>query len=225
MTTEGSLDPQQLPDEPQSRHALAAELKQKALAAQQRGELLTAMLHASDALMLYPNEREYLDLVDEIALATQDPLSLVPVATGAVHVATAAVRARIMMMQKDLGGAIELVCEVVDVAPDLDYFDWVRRWLQPQIIDSLGWKSWHRAWCAPASGCSARRPLALRQIIRVSRTSARRRMRSQSSASTSRTSRSSTSAKRRCAAGSVTRTRRWPWRTKACSASPTNGRH
>ncbi len=140
MTTEGSLDPQQLPDEPQSRQALAAELKQKALAARQRGELLTAMLHASDALMLYPNEREYLDLVDEIALGTQDPLSLVPVATGAVHVATAAARARIMMMQKDLGGAIELVCEVVDVAPDLDYFDWVRRWLQPQIIESLGWK-------------------------------------------------------------------------------------
>lgn len=133
------LDPQHLPQRAQERARLAAELKHDALAAQSRGELLTAMLHASDALMLFPNEREYLDLVDGIALATQDPLSLVPVATGSVHVATAAARARILMMQKDLGAAIRIIGQVVEVAPDLAYLEWVRRWLQPQVIQSLGW--------------------------------------------------------------------------------------
>jgi hypothetical protein len=76
------------------------------------------MLFASDALMLFPHECQYLDLSDEIALAAPDPLSTGPVATGAVHVATAAVRiaslgsspsgasglsaTRILMMQKGL---------------------------------------------------------------------------------------------------------------------------
>ncbi len=133
------LDPENLPQQSQERTQVAAELKQKALAAQARGELIAAMLYASDALMLFPNEREYLDLVDEIVVSTNDPLSLVPVATGSVHVATAAVRARILMMQKDLAGAVELIGRVVDVAPDLPYFDWVRRWLQPHIIQGLGW--------------------------------------------------------------------------------------
>ncbi|MBN1609716.1 MAG: hypothetical protein JW940_23995 [Polyangiaceae bacterium] len=134
------LDPQNLPSGAQERARVAAELKRDALAAQARGELLTAMLHASDALMLLPNEREYLDLVDDLALAAPDPLSLVPVATGAVHVATGAARARILMMQKDLRGAVEIIGDIVDVAPDLAYLDWVRRWLQPHVIQALGWE-------------------------------------------------------------------------------------
>jgi tetratricopeptide (TPR) repeat protein len=133
------LDPENLPSEAQERAQVAAELKQKALAAQGRGELIAAMLHASDALMLFPNEREYLDVVDEIVVSTNDPLSLVPVATGSVHVATAAVRARILMMQKDLAAAVELIGRVIDVAPDLAYLAWVQRWLQPHIIQGLGW--------------------------------------------------------------------------------------
>ncbi|MBN2192488.1 MAG: hypothetical protein JW751_06695 [Polyangiaceae bacterium] len=133
------LDPQNLPDEAQERARVAAELKHDALAAKARGELLTAMLHASDALMLFPNEREYLDLVDDIVLATNDPVALVPVATGAVHVATGAVRARILMMQKDIRGAVEIIGQIVDIAPDLAYLDWVRRWLQPHVIQALGW--------------------------------------------------------------------------------------
>jgi tetratricopeptide (TPR) repeat protein len=134
------LDPQNLPDDAQERARVARELKRDALAAQARGELITAMLHASDALMLFPNEREYLDLVDDLALATPDPLALVPVATGAVHVATGAARARILMMQKDLGAAIEIIGEIVAVAPDLAYLDWVRRWLQPHVVQALGWE-------------------------------------------------------------------------------------
>jgi tetratricopeptide (TPR) repeat protein len=98
------------------------------------------MLFASDALMLFPNERSYLDLVDEIALASPDPLSTAPVATGAIHVATAAVRARILMMQKRLPEAIELICDVIDVAPDLAYLPWLTRWCNPEVISRLGWE-------------------------------------------------------------------------------------
>lgn len=136
---QAGLDPKKIPQEEARRQELARELHEKAHAAQARGELLSAMLYAADALMLMPNDRTCLDLVDEIALATNDPLSLVPVATGAVHIATAAARARILMMQKDLAGAIDLLCLVVDTAPDVAYFDWVRRWLMPQVIPQLGW--------------------------------------------------------------------------------------
>jgi len=138
------LNPHDLPVELEARRALANELSALARAAHSRGELLTAMLHASDALMLFPNERPFLDLVDEVALASSDPLSLVPVSTGAVHVATAAARARILMMRKEMPAAIELLAEVVQVAPDLAYLPWVQRWLQqPGVLarfqfDQLG---------------------------------------------------------------------------------------
>jgi tetratricopeptide (TPR) repeat protein len=135
MNPNQPLDPHHLPSELEERKAVATELSALARAAQARGELLTAMLHASDALMLFPNERQFLDLVDEVALSVPDPLSLVPVATGSVHVATAAARARILMMKKDMPSAIELLAEVVLVAPDLAYLPWVQRWLQqPGVV-------------------------------------------------------------------------------------------
>lgn len=140
MTQGTSLDPNQLPSEGEPRVLVAATLAEQAQSARHRGELITAMLHASDALLLFPNDRPYLDLVDEIALASPDPLSLVPVSTGAVHVATAAARARILMMGHRLDEAISLVCEVVEVVPQVAYLDWVRRWLQPHMMERLGWE-------------------------------------------------------------------------------------
>jgi tetratricopeptide (TPR) repeat protein len=133
------LDPSELPNESQARSALGERLKTRARETFQRGELISAMLFASDALMLFPNERSYLDLADEIALASPDPLSTVPVASGAVHVATAAVRARILMMQKRLPEAIQLLCRVIDAAPDLGYLPWLSRWCNPEVITRLGW--------------------------------------------------------------------------------------
>ena len=139
MQASEKLDPSELPNEAQARHALGERLKTSARETFQRGELISAMLFASDALMLFPNERSYLDLADEIALASPDPLSTVPVATGAVHVATAAVRARILMMQKQLPEAIELLCRIIDVAPELGYLPWLTRWSRPEVITRLGW--------------------------------------------------------------------------------------
>jgi tetratricopeptide (TPR) repeat protein len=133
------LDPTKLPHDAASRQALGERLKARAQETFARGELISAMLFASDALMLFPNERSYLDLVDEIALASPDPLSTVPVATGAVHVATGAVRARILMMQKRLPEAIDWLCQVIDAAPDLAYLPWLVRWCQPEVISRLGW--------------------------------------------------------------------------------------
>ena len=64
------LDPNELPNDAQARLALGERLKARAQETFARGELISAMLFASDALMLFPNERSYLDLVDEIALAS-----------------------------------------------------------------------------------------------------------------------------------------------------------
>src|SRR5262245_1014625 len=100
------VDPKALPKTEAERRQVAERLKDKANEAFRRGELLTATLHASDALLLFPNERALLDVFDEIVLSTEDSLSLLPVATGAVHVATAAGRARVLMMKKQLAEAV-----------------------------------------------------------------------------------------------------------------------
>lgn len=137
MTTQ--LDPNALPDHEQRRQELGNELRQKAKESLNRGELVSAMLFASDALMLFPNDRTYLDLIDHIAQGTADPLSTVPVATGAIHPATGAVRARILMTQQNLTEAISLLCAVVEAAPHIAYMEWLTRWLQPHVIPKLGW--------------------------------------------------------------------------------------
>ncbi len=135
-----SLDPTELPQNPSERQNKAEELKARAEECRARGESLSAMLFASDALMLFPTERRYLDLVDGIAQSVADPLALVPVASGAVHVATAAVRARILLTQKRWADAVRIITDVVEVAPELGYLDWLTRWLQPQVITALGWE-------------------------------------------------------------------------------------
>ena len=43
------------------------------------------------------------------------------------------------MMQKRLPEAIDLLCQVIDVAPDLGYLPWLLRWCQPEVITRLGW--------------------------------------------------------------------------------------
>jgi tetratricopeptide (TPR) repeat protein len=108
------------------------------MAAFRANQPLVASLKISDALVLTPNDRAKLDAFDEIVFASPDPLSLFPVATGAIHVATAAARARVLMIQKRLPEAIDLLGAVFDVAPELEYLDWVRRWLQPHVIPMLG---------------------------------------------------------------------------------------
>jgi tetratricopeptide (TPR) repeat protein len=140
MAAAETLDPKDLPRDQQERRRLAGELKDKAQQAFARGELVTATLFASDLLMLYPNERAYLDVFDEIVLSTEDPLSLLPVEVGAIHVATAAGRARVLMMQRRLPEALELITAAVKVAPDLPYLHWAARWLQPGILPTLSWE-------------------------------------------------------------------------------------
>lgn len=134
-----TLDPQALPAAQQERRELAGRVHTLAREAHGRGELQTATLHASDLLMLYPNEREYLDTFDEIVTSTDDPLSTLPIASGAIHVATAAGRARVLMMQRRLPEALDLLTAAIGVAPHVPYFYWVQRWLQPAVIESVPW--------------------------------------------------------------------------------------
>lgn len=140
MSGPDSLDPHTIPREQHERRQLALELQGKAREAFGRGELQTATLYASDLLMLYPNERAYLETFDEIVQSTSDPLATLPVATGAIHVATAAGRARALMMQRRLPEAIELLCAAIEVAPHVPYFHWLQRWLSPVVIAGLSWE-------------------------------------------------------------------------------------
>ena len=57
MSGEAGLDPDQIPHAQAERRQLAGELREKAQEAFGRGALQAATLHASDLLMLYPNER------------------------------------------------------------------------------------------------------------------------------------------------------------------------
>ncbi|HEY8075782.1 MAG TPA: hypothetical protein VIF62_16765, partial [Labilithrix sp.] len=137
--SEGTLDPKALPREEAERRALATKLVNEAKAAFQAKQPIVASLKISDAVLLYPNDREILQELDDIVFATPDPLDLFPVATGAIHVATAAARARVLMIQKRLPEAIELLGAVLEVAPELEYLDWARRWLQPHVLPTLAW--------------------------------------------------------------------------------------
>lgn len=151
MSPSQTLDPKSLPRAEAERQRLAQSLHFEAREAFQQNQPLVASLKISDALMLYPNERAILDTFDEIALAQSDPLSLFPVSTGAVHVATAAGRARVLMMSNRLPEALELLGKVLAVAPTLGYLDWVRRWLaQPQIVAQLPWELLATSVVAPA---------------------------------------------------------------------------
>ena len=132
------LDPKALPKDVAERKKLAQTLAAEAMTAFRANQPLVASLKISDALLLDPNERALLDQFDEIVFASRDPLSLFPVATGAIHVATAAARARVLMIQQRLADAVELLGAVFDVAPELEYLDWVRRWLQPHVLPVLG---------------------------------------------------------------------------------------
>ncbi|MCA9610281.1 MAG: tetratricopeptide repeat protein, partial [Myxococcales bacterium] len=154
-----TLDPQTIPREQAERRQLAAELQQRAKEAFGRGELQTATLFASDLLMLYPNERAYLETFDEIVTSTEDPLSTLPVATGAVHVATAAGRARVLMMSRRLPEALELLGRAIEVAPHVPYMHWVMRWLQPPVIQTLAWEGLFEAVVRTSLSIAVRVPV------------------------------------------------------------------
>src|SRR5260221_3972787 len=42
------------------------------------------------------------------------------------------------MINHNLEEAIDLLGQVLEVAPELEYVDWIRRWLQPHVIPTLG---------------------------------------------------------------------------------------
>lgn len=159
MAPTDKLDPAELPHDHAARAALAQELRQKALAAAGRGELLVATLHATDALMLFPSQPELLDTFDRIVTSTNDPLSLLPVATGAIHVATAAGRARVLLMQRRLPEALELLAAVLRAAPELAYLPWLEAALTPQALASLSFDQLFPTVVRPALTVASRVPV------------------------------------------------------------------
>ncbi|MGF1465143.1 MAG: hypothetical protein ACFCGT_03330 [Sandaracinaceae bacterium] len=132
-----ALDPQDIPALLSDRRVLAEEERARAEAAKAEGDLPRAAAHAANLVMLFPNERGYLEVFDEIALAADDALALFPVAEGPIRVAPAAGRARALMMARRLPEALDLLAAVVREAPELPYLHWARRWLQKDIIPTV----------------------------------------------------------------------------------------
>jgi len=156
MEANESVDPKRIPEDIAERRALADELQVKAREAFGRGELQTASLYACDLLMLFPNERAYLETFDEIVQSSDDPLSTIPVQSGAVHPATAAGRARVLMMSRRLPEALDLLGKVFELIPHVPYVHWMRRWLQPPVIASLSWEVLFEAVVRPALSVALR---------------------------------------------------------------------
>jgi len=135
--TTTKLSPNGLPADPAERHRLSRELLAKTLEAMARNEPLVASLRIADALMVAPHDRELLATFDRLLAAQPDPLSLFPVATGAIHVATAAARARALMGRRRVAEAIDLLGKVLSAAPGLGYFGWAAEWLTPPVVAEL----------------------------------------------------------------------------------------
>ncbi len=129
------VDPNLVSGSPAEREAGAEPLRRQAREALARGELDFAMLRASDALMLLPNSRQTLELVDSIARASSDPLALVPVGQS---VALTACRVRVLAANADLETALMLLWHVVEAAPSLGCVVWLEEWLTPATIQRLG---------------------------------------------------------------------------------------
>lgn len=155
------LDPKALPAKNDERHRLSRELLAETHQAMARSESLVASLAISDALMLYPNDPELVATFDRLASGTPDPLALFPVATGAIHVATAAARARVLAMTRRLPDAIELLGEVLEVAPQLGYWAWARDWVVGPQLAQIPWEPLYGAIFVPAFKMVLRAPMPL----------------------------------------------------------------
>lgn len=137
--TDEPLNPKALPKKDEERRRLAFEKRDRAYAAMQRNEPLVASLLVADATLLAPNDPEMLQSFDRIVGSQRDPLALFPVATGAIHVATAAARARTLSKMNRQPEAIDLLCDVVEVAPELGYVEWLAQWLDARTLAQMGW--------------------------------------------------------------------------------------
>ena len=155
------LDPKALPSKSDERHRISRELLADARQAMARNESLVASLALADALMLFPSDPEILDTFGRLAGSVPDALALFPVATGAIHVATAAARARVLAAQRRLPDALDLLGKVLSVAPDLAYYPWAREWLAGPALASVPWDLVNDAIFVPSFRMLLRLPMPL----------------------------------------------------------------
>ena len=73
--TDLHIEPGNIPRDMQERRRLAEALSERAAATFQGGDVGGATRQAANLLMLFPNERRYLDRFDEIVLSVDDPLA------------------------------------------------------------------------------------------------------------------------------------------------------
>jgi tetratricopeptide (TPR) repeat protein len=107
----------------------------RAREALEANDLPRAAFHAARALADEPTDHTRLELLDEILDASDDPLSVVPLTDDAPFFVAAA-RAHAHARQCRYSEAIDLLLQVVQSRPNLDYLEWAVEWLQRP--DALG---------------------------------------------------------------------------------------
>lgn len=94
------------------------------------GDLPHAVFHLGCALSLDPTRPEWTELFDEIIDAAPETLELVPIDPEGCSFTQAAARAYVEARQGDINAALNLLLQVCQVVPDLDYISWAVKWLE-----------------------------------------------------------------------------------------------
>jgi tetratricopeptide (TPR) repeat protein len=94
-----------------------------------KNDLPRAVFHTARALADEPTDRARLQLLDDILDSAEDPLSVVPL-TDETPFFVAGARAHAHARQGHYAEAIDLLLQVVQSRPNLEYLEWAVEWLQ-----------------------------------------------------------------------------------------------
>jgi tetratricopeptide (TPR) repeat protein len=95
----------------------------------EQNDLARAAFHAARALADEPTDHTRLELLDDILDSADDPLSVVPL-TDESPFFVAGARAHAHARRGHYSEAIDLLLQVVQARPNLDYLEWAVEWLQ-----------------------------------------------------------------------------------------------
>lgn len=103
---------------------------EQAKLAASRGDLNGAVRHVADALAFDPMRGEWLELLEQISRAAEDPPALAPLESETPF-ALAAARAYLLVRAGRLADGLPLLLTVAAVQPEVPYLSWAMGWLGP----------------------------------------------------------------------------------------------
>ncbi len=96
-----------------------------------------AAFHVAGALFADPNDREALDLADELLRDSSDPLELTPLGEKN-YAGTVALRAYFLAEMNQLPAAVKLLRQVIGAEPSKPFEYWALRWLdRPEALAQI----------------------------------------------------------------------------------------